>query len=54
HRDEKLTTPAEAVKMIVEAAHILGRQIATPDEARKIMGISLDPVAPLHETSAAH
>ena len=53
HKDQKLKTPAEAVKMIVEAAHILGRKIATPDEAREIMGISLQPVSPLNEAGAA-
>jgi 3-keto-5-aminohexanoate cleavage enzyme len=40
HRDRILETSAEAVKMIAEAAALLGRDIATPDEARAILGIS--------------
>jgi 3-keto-5-aminohexanoate cleavage enzyme len=39
HRDEKLKTSADAVKKVVEIANTLGREIATPDEARAILGI---------------
>jgi 3-keto-5-aminohexanoate cleavage enzyme len=41
HRNEKLTTSAQAVRKVVNIANELGREIATPDEARQIMGIKL-------------
>ena len=40
HRDEKLRSSAQAVEMVVEMARILGRDIATPDEAREILGVT--------------
>jgi 3-keto-5-aminohexanoate cleavage enzyme len=40
HRDEKLKSSAQAVAMVVEMARILGREIATPDEAREILGVT--------------
>jgi 3-keto-5-aminohexanoate cleavage enzyme len=39
HRDEKLATSAQAVRKVVNIANEIGREIATPDEARQIMGI---------------
>jgi len=41
HRDEKLKTSAEAVRKVVEIANALGREIATPDEAREILGVKM-------------
>jgi len=38
--DEKLATNANLVKRIVRIAKDLNREIATPDEARKILGLS--------------
>jgi len=40
HRDEKIDSSAEAVRKVVEIANALGREIATPDEARDIMGVN--------------
>jgi 3-keto-5-aminohexanoate cleavage enzyme len=40
HRNEKLETSAQAVRKVVNIANELGREIATPDEARQIMGIN--------------
>ena len=39
HRDEKLQTSAQAVSLVKTIAESLGREIATPDEARAILGI---------------
>lgn len=39
HEDDMLQTSAEAVKMVVDFARLCGREIATPDEARKILGV---------------
>ena len=41
HRNEKLATSVQAVRKVVAIANELGREIATPDEARQIMGIKL-------------
>jgi 3-keto-5-aminohexanoate cleavage enzyme len=41
HRDEFAKSPAEVVAKIVTIAKELGREIATPEEARKILGIKL-------------
>lgn len=40
HRDDKLKTSAEAVRHVVAIANALGREIATPDEAREILGLA--------------
>jgi 3-keto-5-aminohexanoate cleavage enzyme len=40
HREEKLTTSAEAVRRVAAIASELGREIATPAEAREILGIT--------------
>jgi 3-keto-5-aminohexanoate cleavage enzyme len=40
HRDEKIETTAQAVRKVVNVANELGREIATPAEAREIMGIN--------------
>lgn len=40
HSDEKLTSSAQAVTLVRTIAESLGREIATPDEAREILGIS--------------
>lgn len=40
HRDAKLTSSADAVRRVVNVANELGREIATPAEARAIMGIA--------------
>jgi 3-keto-5-aminohexanoate cleavage enzyme len=41
HRNEKIETSAQAVRKVVAVANELGREIATPAEARAIMGIEL-------------
>jgi len=38
----KLATNEQLVKRIAKISHIIGRRIATPDEARKILGLSPD------------
>jgi 3-keto-5-aminohexanoate cleavage enzyme len=40
HKDRKLQTTAEAVELVATIAGALGREIATPDEAREILGIN--------------
>jgi 3-keto-5-aminohexanoate cleavage enzyme len=40
HRDEKVQTSAQAVQKVVAIASELGREIATPAEARQIMGLT--------------
>ena len=40
HREEKIQSSAQAVRKIVAIANELGREIATPAEAREIMGIN--------------
>lgn len=40
HRDEKVQTSAQAVQKVVAIASELGREIATPAEARQIMGLA--------------
>jgi 3-keto-5-aminohexanoate cleavage enzyme len=40
HRDEKIKTSAEAVRKVVAVAQELGREIATPAEAKKVMGVN--------------
>jgi 3-keto-5-aminohexanoate cleavage enzyme len=39
HSDEKIKTSADAVRKVADIARALGREIATPDEARQILGI---------------
>lgn len=39
HKDEIITKPSEAVEKVVQIARALGRDIATSDEAREILGI---------------
>jgi 3-keto-5-aminohexanoate cleavage enzyme len=39
YSDEKIRTSADAVKKVADIARSLGREIATPDEARKILGV---------------
>ncbi len=39
HRGEKIQTSAQAVRKVVAVANELGREIATPAEARAIMGV---------------
>lgn len=41
HKDEFLKSPVESVKKVVQIAKALGRDIATPAEARKILGIKV-------------
>ena len=41
HKDEFLKSPVESVQKVVQIAGALGRDIATPDEARKILGIKV-------------
>jgi uncharacterized protein (DUF849 family) len=40
HQDEKLKSSAQAVELVRTIAESLGREIATPDEARQILGIA--------------
>ena len=39
HKDEFIKKPSESVEKVVQVAKALGRDIATPDEARKILEI---------------
>ncbi len=41
HKDEVIKNPWESVDRVVQIAGALGRDIATPDEARKILGMTL-------------
>jgi 3-keto-5-aminohexanoate cleavage enzyme len=41
HKDEYLKGPVESVEKIVQIAKALGRDIATPDDTRKILGIKV-------------
>jgi 3-keto-5-aminohexanoate cleavage enzyme len=54
HRQEKIQSSAEAVRKIATIARELGREIATPAEAREIMGISFGArkAAPPKQTAA--
>jgi 3-keto-5-aminohexanoate cleavage enzyme len=40
HRDEKIGRPADVVRKVATLARELGREVATPSEARQIMGIT--------------
>ncbi|MCG6115861.1 MAG: 3-keto-5-aminohexanoate cleavage protein [Mesorhizobium sp.] len=39
HHDEKLKSSAQAVELVRTIAEAMGREIATPDEAREILGV---------------
>jgi 3-keto-5-aminohexanoate cleavage enzyme len=39
HKDVKVKSNEELVKRAIEVANILEREIATPDEARRMLGI---------------
>ena len=58
HRDEKIQTSAQAVRKVMAVANELGREIATPAEARAIMGINIGSrrsgVAKQNTESAMH
>ena len=41
HKDEFIRKPSESVARVVQIARVLGRDIATADEAREILGIKL-------------
>jgi len=41
HKDEYIRKPVESVERVVQIAKALGRDIATPDEARNILGIKV-------------
>lgn len=41
HKDEFIKKPSESVEKVVQIARVLGRDIATPDEAREILGIKV-------------
>jgi len=41
HRDEIIKNPADSVRKVAEIAGSLGREVATPEEARKILGIEV-------------
>ena len=43
HRDEKIRTSADAVRKVVNIANELGREIATPAEARQMLRIASVP-----------
>ncbi len=45
HKDEIIARPVEAVKRVVQIATALGRDIATTDEARAILGITVTPLS---------
>jgi uncharacterized protein (DUF849 family) len=46
HRDEVIQSPWESVEKVAQITRALGRDIATPSEARRIMSISLTHEAP--------
>ena len=50
-RDEKIRTSADAVRKVVTIAQALGREIASPKEARQIMGLT--PPGAVHHTARA-
>lgn len=52
HRDEKLTSSAQAVTLVRTIAEALGREIATPEEAREILGIRDASVATMRAAPA--
>ena len=52
HRDEKITSCADAVRKVVTIAQELGREIATPAEARQLMGLT-QPRARVRTAAAA-
>lgn len=39
HRDEVIQRNIDVVNKIMDVARIVGREVATPEQARKIMGI---------------
>ena len=41
HKDEVIAASVDTVKKVVTIAKELGRPIATPEEARKILGLKL-------------
>ena len=41
HKDIILKSPVESVEKVVQMARALGRDIATPDEVREILGIKV-------------
>jgi uncharacterized protein (DUF849 family) len=41
HRDDIIQSNTETVKKMVDFAHMIGREVATPEQARGIMGIEL-------------
>lgn len=41
HKDEIIQSNADAIRKIMDFARVIGRQVATPEQARKIMGIEL-------------
>ena len=41
HKDDFIKKPSEAVEKVVQIARVLGRDIATPSEAREIMSIKV-------------
>jgi 3-keto-5-aminohexanoate cleavage enzyme len=53
HREEKIQSSAQAVRKVVEIANALGREIATPAEAREIMGIKYGAKAAAKKTATA-
>jgi len=53
HSDEKLTSSAQAVTLVRTIAESLGREIATPDEAREILGIGGNASAKLSGAARA-
>jgi 3-keto-5-aminohexanoate cleavage enzyme len=51
HRDDRLTSNLEALRLGQQIAEVVGRRVATPEETRAIMG--LPPVHTAHKTTAA-
>jgi uncharacterized protein (DUF849 family) len=41
HKDEILKSPVESIRKVVQISQALGRDIATPKEARKILGVKV-------------
>jgi uncharacterized protein (DUF849 family) len=41
HRDEVIQTNRQVIETVVNFCRLIGRSVATPDEARKILGIEL-------------
>jgi 3-keto-5-aminohexanoate cleavage enzyme len=54
HRHEKIQTSAQAVRKVIAVAEELGHEIATPAEAKAIMGIGAHKLSAARQTDGIH